>query len=209
MREPELLKDILQAVREVLTVPLTVKIRAGWDDGSKNFVDVAHLAQRCGVAAIAMHPRTRVAEYSGKADWSLIARLKREMDIPVIGSGDVKVPQDAIRMLEGTGCDGVMIGRTAISNPWILKQCWDLKTTGRYEIPDNKLTYRVLCGLLETITREVPPAVALGKVKNLVGRFSKGSGLAEFREAIFEAQEVAQVRGILSDFLVSDCDRAA
>ncbi len=201
MRQPELLRDILQAVKAALAIPLTIKIRAGWDDQSTNFLEIARIARLCGVSAIAMHPRTRVAEYSGKADWSLITGLKKEMDIPVIGSGDIKTPEDAMRMLEETGCDAVMIGRAAVTNPWIFRQCWDLKTSGRYEVPDLNRTYQVLSELFNTIIRQTPPAIALAKVKNLVGRFSKGlSDSVWLRNAVFESQDIAEVKQALADF---------
>lgn len=208
MREPERLREILQAVKAALTIPLTIKIRAGWDDASRNYLEIATLARRCGVDGITLHPRTRMAEFGGKADWSLIGRLKREMDIPVIGSGDVKAPEDALRMLEETGCDAVMIGRGATANPWIFRQCLELQTTGRYDTPDLRLTCEILYGLFDGIIRESRPEAALGKIKNLVSRFSKGlPDSVEFRDAVFQSGGISEVEEVLSDFLLSSGGR--
>ncbi|MBI2822253.1 MAG: tRNA dihydrouridine synthase DusB [Acidobacteria bacterium] len=201
MREPELLCDIIAAVRSVLAIPLTLKIRAGWDERSRNFLHVAQMARRCGVDAVTLHPRTRIAEFSGSADWSLITELKKEMDIPVIGSGDVRTPEDALRMLEKTGCDAVMIGRAATANPWIFRQSWDLLTSGGYQKPDRQRTWEVLFGLFDGIIRDLPAAPALAQIKNLAGRFSKNlPDSIEFRNAIFQSRDIAQAREILAAF---------
>jgi nifR3 family TIM-barrel protein len=122
MKDPHLAGRILRAVRQAVTIPLTIKIRSGWDPSGQQALDIARLAEDCGVDAIAVHPRTAVQGFRGKADWSIIARVKRRITIPVIGNGDVTAPADAVRMLAETGCDGVMVGRAAIGNPMIFKQ---------------------------------------------------------------------------------------
>jgi tRNA-dihydrouridine synthase B len=204
MREPELLKEIIQSVKAELTIPLTIKIRAGWDGDSLNYLPVALMARDCGVAAITLHPRTRMAEFSGQADWTLIGRLKRELDIPVLGSGDVRSPEMALALLERTGCDGVMIGRAATANPWIFRQCREMKARGVYATPDRRDTCLVLFDLLRSIIQDSSEEAALGKIKNLVGRFSKGlSDSAAFRDAIFKAERVAEAQSVLERFLLS------
>ena len=122
MKEPGRVATIIEKVRAAVTVPLTIKIRAGWDKATVNAVEIAVMAEDCGVDAIILHPRTARQGFSGSADWDLIARVKRSVGIPVIGSGDVKTPADALKMLTETGCDGVMIGRTALGNPWIFRR---------------------------------------------------------------------------------------
>ncbi len=122
MKDPHLAGRILRAVRQAVTIPLTIKIRSGWDPSGRQALEIARLAEDCGVDAIAVHPRTAVQGFRGKADWSIIARVKQRIGIPVIGNGDVTAPADAMRMLTQTGCDGVMVGRAAIGNPMIFGQ---------------------------------------------------------------------------------------
>jgi len=119
MRFPEKVKRILIEVKKRVKIPLTVKIRAGWDQGHINAVEISKIAQDCGVDAISIHPRTKSQGFKGRAKWELIGEIKRSISIPVIGNGDVKTSLLAERMMKETGCDGVMIGRGALGNPWI------------------------------------------------------------------------------------------
>ena len=119
MRFPEKVKEILATVRRAVKIPLTVKIRSGWDGEHINAAEISVIAEDCGVDAISIHPRTRVQGYGGRADWDLIGDVKKAVRIPVVGNGDVTAPFLVKKMLEETGCDGVMIGRGALGNPWI------------------------------------------------------------------------------------------
>ncbi len=123
LKNPEVLRTILRTLRPRLRIPLTVKMRAGWDANNVNAVEVARMCQDEGVEAVMLHPRTRHQLYEGKADWDLIAQVKHAVRIPVIGNGDVFSAADAHRMLDATGCDAVMIARGAMGNPWIFRQC--------------------------------------------------------------------------------------
>ena len=125
LRDLPLMENILRAVRKAIRIPLTVKIRSGWDHNSINALQVLKLAEDCGVEALAIHGRTRSDLFSGHADWGIIARVKERARIPIIGNGDVFAPPDAARMFRETGVDGIMIGRGALSNPWLIHQCWD------------------------------------------------------------------------------------
>ena len=122
MRFPEKVEKILMQVRRAIKVPLTIKIRTGWDKERINAIEIAKMAEHCGVDAITIHPRTKVQGFAGRADWTVIRALKRAVTIPVIGNGDVTTPALAKQMLEETNCDGVMIGRGALGNPWIFSR---------------------------------------------------------------------------------------
>lgn len=122
MKRPELAGEIIKAVSAAVDIPVTVKIRKGWDDDHINAVEMAQIAEKNGAAAIAVHGRTRVQMYSGKADYNIIARIKQAVDIPVIGNGDIIDEQSAAVMLEKTNCDGIMIGRGALGNPWLFRR---------------------------------------------------------------------------------------
>ena len=130
MKNPLLAGEIIEKTARAIQKPVTVKIRKGFDEEHINAVEMAHIAQESGAAAIAVHGRTREQYYSGKADWEIIRKVKEAIKIPVIGNGDVWTPQDAIDMRKQTGCDGVMIGRGAQGNPWIFKQILHYEQTG-------------------------------------------------------------------------------
>jgi len=129
MRFPEKVKEILTKVRRAVHGPLTVKIRSGWDGEHINAVEISKIAEGCGVDALSIHPRTKVQGFGGRADWDLIGKVKMALRIPVIGNGDITTPFLAKKMFEETGCDGVMIGRGALGNPWIFSfmdsRCWE------------------------------------------------------------------------------------
>ena len=126
LKSPDKIYDIVKAVVEVVDVPVTVKIRSGWDNNSINALEIAKVIEKAGASAICIHPRTRSQGYSGKADWSIIKKVKDAVRIPVIGNGDIKTADDAKRMLEETHCDAVMIGRGVLGNPWLIKQTIEL-----------------------------------------------------------------------------------
>lgn len=139
MKNPKLVREILSSLVKAVEKPVTVKIRKGFDDNHVNAVEIAKIAEDCGVAAVAVHGRTREQYYSGKADWDIIAAVKDAVSIPVIGNGDVDSPAKALALLEHTGCDGVMIGRGAQGNPWIFREVTRFLETGQIpKRPDNR-----------------------------------------------------------------------
>ena len=131
MKDPALVEEILSAMVKAVKKPVTVKIRKGFDDSSINAVEIAKIAEACGVAAVAVHGRTREQFYSGKADWDIIRRVKEAVRIPVIGNGDVFTAEDAKRLVDTTGCDGIMVARGAKGNPWIFREITEYLDTGR------------------------------------------------------------------------------
>ena len=143
MRNPKLVQEILSAMVRTLKKPVTVKIRKGFDDSSVNAVEIAKIAEGCGVSAIAVHGRTREQYYSGKADWDIIRQVKEAVSIPVIGNGDVFTPEDAKRMVEETGCDGIMVARGAKGNPWIFREIAEYLETGRMPPSRRQMSLRL------------------------------------------------------------------
>lgn len=138
MRNPKLVAEIVEKTAKAISKPVTVKIRKGFQENEVNAVEIAHIAQECGAAAVAVHGRTREQYYSGKADWDIIRQVKEKVKIPVIGNGDVVDGASAKAMLEQTGCDGVMIGRGAQGNPWIFKEILYYLETGKLMEPVSK-----------------------------------------------------------------------
>lgn len=193
LRDLGLLETILRRVRAAVRLPLTIKIRAGWDENSIVVREVGRLAEDCGVEAIALHPRTRLQGFSGQADWRLIAELKQTVRLPVVGNGDLRRPEDAERMFLETGCDAVMIGRAAATNPWIFRQLAEYFSTGRYREPSEDDRYRLLRDFCGRLAAADDPE-ALGKMKQFASRFSHslrhGAGL---RQAIYAARAPAEV----------------
>jgi tRNA-dihydrouridine synthase B len=163
----------LRAVRSAVKIPMTIKIRAGWDENSIVAVEVARLAEQIGVEGIAVHPRTRAQGYSGRADWNVIRDVKQAVGIPVIGNGDINSPEDAARMLRETACDAVMIGRAASNNPWIFHQIAQFDAAGRYDEPTEADRYRLLSAYFRNLADTDWPD-AVGKMKQFVTYFTFG-----------------------------------
>jgi len=173
LRDLRQLESVLSAVRAAVKIPLTIKMRSGWDETNIVAVEVARLAEGLGVEAVAVHPRTRLQAYSGQANWSLIARVKQAVKIPVVGNGDIRVPQDAERMVAETGCDAVMIGRTAATNPWIFRQMEQYFASGLYDEPSEADRYHLLSAYFRSlIAAELPDAI--GKMKQFACWFTHG-----------------------------------
>ena len=200
LRDLPHLEKLLGKVRAAVTIPLTIKIRSGWDENNIVAVDVARMAERIGVEAIAVHPRTRMQGYAGSADWSVIRAVKQAVRMPVIGNGDIHTPQDAVRMIDETGRDAVMIGRAASSNPWIFRQIQDYIATGRYDEPSELDRYHLLSGYFRSlIAAEMPDAV--GKMKQFASLFTHGvRNGAELRYAVHHSRGTAEILDSVESF---------
>jgi tRNA-dihydrouridine synthase B len=201
LRDLPLLERIFRAVRKAVAIPVTVKIRSGWDRKSINAVEVLHVAENCGLEGLTIHGRTREEMFSGEADWSIIAEVKRQARIPIIGNGDVFQPQDAVRMFRETGVDGVMMGRGVLTNPWLLRQSFDYLTQGLIVAAtrDQKLDF--VSRFLQRVREEANPKVALGKMKKMGGYLSKGlNGGARLRDRIHACKTPEEVMASIDDF---------
>ena len=204
MKNPPLIGEIVKAVREESGLPVSVKIRSGWDAHSINYLEVAETAQRAGAALITLHPRTRSQGYSGKSDWEKIRNLKINASVPVAGSGDLFYPEDGIRMLTETGCDAVMIARGAVGHPDVFKNIKKL-AENKAQVPAAPRER------LETALRHFDLSVkyngekiACSEMKKHLCAYTKGlEGSANVRNRIVHCQSPDAYRSVLRDFLLS------
>lgn len=175
MRNPKLAAEVLTAVVKNSEKPVTLKIRKGWDDDSVNAVEIAKIAEECGISALAIHGRTREQFYSGKADWDIIAEIKQAINIPVIGNGDVFEVEDAVNMLEKTKCDAIMIGRGAQGNPWIFNRINHYMKTGEI-LPEPTLEEKITTAIrhMNLAVAEHGDYVAVREMRKHIGWYLKG-----------------------------------
>ena len=204
LRDLPLVERLLRAVRAAIRIPFTMKFRAGWNEEHLVAVEMARLAEDCGLDAVALHPRTREQGYSGKAEWSRIAEIKAAVGIPVIGNGDIVTPEDALRMVRETGCDAVMIGRAASSNPWIFRQIGQYLETGTYEEPTQEDRYQMMrqyyAMLIEHREKDT-----VGKMKQFATYFTHGVRHgAQLRAAIYRAQEAPAILALVDEFFQAE-----
>ena len=174
MLDIELSRKIIQAVVENSSVPVTVKIRKGWDKDHINCIEFAKMAEQAGACAITIHGRTRDEFYSGTADWEIIKKLKQEVSIPVIGNGDIKSPQDALKMFEFAGVDGIMIGRAAIGNPWIFMQIQEYLQNGKIIEISNEKRLKIILEHIELQVEEVGENTGIKEMRKHMTYYLKG-----------------------------------
>jgi nifR3 family TIM-barrel protein len=199
MRQTPVLQDILRALRRTLTIPFTVKLRAGWDESSRNAVEVARMAEGEGVQAIAVHGRTRSQLYAGEPDWDLVARVKQAVRIPVIGSGDITTAAGALARLASSGVDGLMIGRGTLAHPWIFREIDALQRGLPVPVVTAADRFSAVDRLITRLEEELPPAAALGRSRGLACRMVKHlRGGAELRAALTRAPSTTAMREILA-----------
>lgn len=204
MQDIPLATAIVAAVVEAVPVPVTVKMRKGWDAEHPSAVQLAQAVEAAGAAAVAVHGRTREQFYSGQADWEIIRQVRSAVSIPVIGNGDISRPEDAVAMLEQTGCAAVMIGRGALGRPWLFGQIVDLLTMGSYR-PDPSGAERLAIALdhLRLCADLKGEHTAIREMRKTLAAYVKGlPQAARAREAINQATDLAQLESILRDSLL-------
>ena len=185
MRTPDLAEALLKAVRRTIRIPLTIKIRSGWDASGEQALQISRIAEECGVDAIAVHPRTARQLFGGRADWSIIAAVKNTVSIPVIGNGDIWSAADAVRMLDETGCDGVMIGRKAIGNPFIFTSVLARINGEKDAEEDLGLRFDLMVRYLSASVKYIGEEHACRMMRSRLGWFTRGMHKSSrFREAI-------------------------
>jgi len=200
LRDLPQLETIFRKIRAAVTIPFTAKIRIGWSDEEIVAVPVARLAEQCGVEAIAAHGRTRLQGFSGRARWEVIREVKASVSIPVIGNGDVFHPRDAQALYEQTGCDGVMIGRAAASNPWIFRQMLEFFRAGTYAEPAEADRYQMIRTYYQMLVEE-EMAGAIGKMKQFASWFTHGvPNGSELRRQVQSAQDAREVLDRVDEF---------
>ena len=202
LKETDVLYDVVSAMVREAKKPVTVKIRMGFARGENTAVETAKAAQAAGASAVTVHGRTREQYYEGKANWDVIAEVKKALDIPVIGNGDVMSGADAMRMMEQTGCDGVMIARGALGNPWIFDECrhlWEKK--GAWEGPDRSERVGMLLRHFEMICADKGEDIAVREIRKHIGWYVKGlKGAAAIRRAANTVTDREELTGLLTEF---------
>ncbi len=204
LKDPLKVRALLTAVRRACPLPLTVKTRAGWSPRDADLLSLGRLMEDCGVDALTLHPRFATQGFSGDADWRLIAALKQAVRIPVIGNGDVFQPPLALEMLRQTGCDGVMVGRGAIGNPWIFQQILDLLAGRTASLPTHAERRRLIMQHFTLLSQSVGEARAAVQMRGLLLRYTKGlPGSAGFRGRLTRVEDLPTLIGALDGFLGS------
>lgn len=205
MKNPQLAHDILAAMVKAVKIPVTVKFRAGWDDANRNAVEIARAVEAAGVSAVAVHGRTRQQFYEGKADWSIIADVKQAVKVPVFGNGDIFTVADGLRMLEQTGCDGLMIGRGADGNPWLFTAlAAALRGEPLPQPPSLKERLAQAAEHLEMLIAYKNEVVAVKEMRRHISAYLKGMPhAAEFRGRFHKVDTQEQFTELLAEY--SEC----
>ncbi len=202
LKDPIKVFDIVSSVVKAVPVPVTVKIRSGWDQNHINAVEIAKVVEQAGAKAIAVHGRTRSQGYSGKADWNIIKQVKQAVTIPVIGNGDVRSCYDAKKMLDETGCDAVMIGRGVLGNPWLIKECIDYienrKIPKKVSIDEK---YDMILYHIHLLEQQKNEKVANLEMRTHIAYYLKGvPGASELKQKVFQTKNLTELKNLIKEY---------
>ena len=202
LKDPEKIGEIVEAVVDSSTVPVTCKIRSGWDNSCINALDVAGIVEDSGASAITVHPRTREQRYGENANWSIIKEVKDNLSIPVIGNGDIHTCYDAKRMIDETGCDAIMIGRGVLGNPWLIRQCIDYLDFGiEPEKPTLDMKLEMIKQHADLLSENIPEEVAIHKMRTHTAYYLKGQWRsAEIKPKIFKMNTKTELFDLLEEY---------
>ena len=202
LKNPQKIREIVSAVVAAVNVPVTVKIRSGWDSEHINAVEVAKICEEAGASAITVHPRTRKQGYSGKADWLIIKNVKDNVSIPVIGNGDIKTPEDAKRMLNETGCDAIMIGRGLLGNPWLIRNTLNYLAGRDYELPSTEEKIKMCIKHLKYLSETKDEKIAVLEIRSHAAWYLKGIENASLiKNKIYQCNSIRDIMQVLNEFL--------
>lgn len=202
LKDPQLVAKIVHEVVKVSKKPVTVKIRKGWDSSSINAVEIAQIVESEGASAITVHGRTRDMYYSGEADWDIIGEVKANASIPVIGNGDIFTPEDGIKMLEHTGCDGIMVGRGVRGNPWLIKNIIELISGRDISYPTYEDKIRKAIEHLELLCEFKDERIAVKEMRKHISWYIKGmKGSAQIKNQVNTIETVEDMKSLLLDYI--------
>ncbi len=205
LKDPDKVYEIVKAIVDVVPIPVTVKIRSGWDSDSINAVEIAKIVEKAGASAITVHPRTRAQGYSGNADWNIIKQVKEAVSIPVIGNGDIKSCYDAKRMMDETGCDAIMIGRGVLGNPWLIKECIDYLEKG-IEPKEVSIDERIdmIKKHAELLVKTKSEKVAMLEMRTHAAYYIKGlPNSTDMKNKIFQMKTKDELFNLLDEYMKS------
>ena len=189
LQEPKKIASIIEAVKRIISLPLTIKIRLGWDNQSINVMEISKMAELAGADAIIIHGRTKAAGFSGRVNWEIIGKVKSEVKIPVIGNGDIKTPEDAIQVIDRSKCDGIMIGRGCLGKPWLFSQIIQYMKMGNYDLHDDFEEYKhVILDHFYLLIEDFTEMKAVRMMRRYLPWYIKG-----FRDSSFLRQRINKV----------------
>lgn len=204
LQNPLRVGAVISAMRRASNLPLTVKFRSGWDSSSINFLEIGKIAEQSGADALILHPRTRCQGFGGQANWNHIAQLKQAVNIPVIGSGDIMVPEDGVKMIEQTGCDGIMIGRGSYGNPWLIENILRYQRREPIISPTPSQRLETAINHLELYQQAFGAHRATSEMRKHLCWYSRGlNGAGNFRFQVNKIDQIEELKEVISAFFSS------